>query len=211
MRFYACEICLTCYQVAGEVDELTSLWSVIEQQGVIHCPTQRCSGHLVRLRGPVTGSKFRRRDIPLPTFFRAVNGFGSPDGSAASAKRFRKLITSKRVTEVVADPVGQPERVILKRLVLEGGTVLHFDTSSRGACCYYIEEPGPSCLEVLENEFSSESLDSNREKAGRVVEACDPHGPTAGDGCTSEAAAVERAKSGGVSSLPTSSELSKSD
>jgi len=36
--------------------------------------------------------------------------------------------------------------------VLEDGTRLHFETSSKGACIYYIEERGPTCLEVVEDD-----------------------------------------------------------
>lgn len=207
MRFYACVTCATSYQVAGEVNELSSVWSMVEGQQEVSCPTPKCAGHLVRVRGPVRDPRFVHVDIPLPVFFRAINGFGGPDGAAASVSRFRELITTKKVIAVHADRIGAPERVILRRLVLEGGTILHFDTSSKGACCYYIEEPGPSCLEVVENELYSEGSDPNREEAGRAAEAHSSSGPTARDSGTSEASTVEHTQPGGMPPVSAAGEL----
>jgi hypothetical protein len=113
-------------------------------------------------------------EIPVRGFFRSINGFGPGTGDPASLKRLKELLLSQRVVDLVAEPVGQPERVILKELILESGTRLHFETSARGACVYYIEEPGPSCVEVVEHELANataESSNPNREEAGRAPQA----------------------------------------
>lgn len=193
MRFYACIACKTSYQVVGGIEEVKHLWSVVEAGGVPSCPTPLCQGRLMRVKNHVR--EFEQKEIPLPTFFRGIHGFGSPEGEAASVQKFRELITSGKIVEVHAEPIGQPERVILKRLILEDGTRMHFDSSARGACCYYIEQPGPSCMEVVENELSSMdpaeadscSSDSDREEVGRAVEAeVDPVGGPVLDASASE-------------------------
>jgi hypothetical protein len=117
---------------------------------------------------------FRSQEVPVSNFFRAVLGFGSPEGNAASLKDFVETLTKKRISRVDAFNTGTPERVILRRLVMEDGTCLHFETSAKGACCFYIEKPGPSCLEVVDGELgeSGDPRDDSgsspyREKAGR--------------------------------------------
>jgi hypothetical protein len=212
VRFYACIACKTSYQVVGSIEEMKNLWSIIEAGGVPSCPTPLCQGKLMRVQGHV--KEFHQREIPLPTFFRGIHGFGSPDGEAASVKKFRELMTSGKIVEVHAEPVGQPERVILKRIVLEDGTRLHFDSSARGACCYYIEQPGPSCVEVVENELSnvgsaeaaSEGSNTDREETGRASENANSELGDAGCAVHSSATA-ELSGSATVPAVPTASEV----
>jgi hypothetical protein len=130
---------------------------------------------------------FRQEELPVANFFRAALGFCAPDGKAASLATFKYLLTSKKVSKVEAYSTGTPERVILKSLELEDGTRLHFETSAKGACCFYIENAGPSCLEVVDGEISGEKragLDSvcedrhqvfsqNREEARRTAALAD--------------------------------------
>jgi len=208
MRFYACPTCKTSYQLAGTLEELHSMSELVERESA-HCPTPLCEGRVMQVKGHARG--FTQKEIPLQTFYRAVHGFGAPDGSAATVNRFRELITTKKVMEVHAEPTGQPERVILKRLVMEDGTRLHFDSSSKGACCYYIEEPGPSCLEVFDEQHRGESADTDRKKAGRVVEARTASCVPVRGGSATQATASERPESGGVPAVPATSDVPKSD
>ena len=131
--------------VSAPPEELHALLEGIEML----CPTALCRGVLARVSQFFTTAK----PIPLQTFFRAVQGFGSATGEAATLKRFSHLLKTKKITQIYAEPVGKPERVILRTLVLDDGTRLHFDSSARGACCYYIEEAGPTCLEVVDHEL----------------------------------------------------------
>jgi hypothetical protein len=124
-------------------------------------------------------SGYQLEEIPVRNFFRAVHGFGKGDVAPASYSKVRDLLLSKKIVVVDGDPVGQPERTLVRRLILEDGTQLHFDSSSHGACCYYIEEPGPSCVEVFDreqpnvvpNEAAGTVADSYREEAGRAYSA----------------------------------------
>lgn len=216
MRFYGCAVCSTSYQVGGvDPGEMESLLSVLESEGGPRCPTPLCRGRLRRTTGHLQG--FESKEIPFTTFYRSVHGFGSPDGEAATLEKFSRLLKTKRVVEIHAQPIGQPERVILKRLVLDDGTRLHFDASSRGACCYYIESPGPSCMEVVEDEIhdddadrAREVSDQDREEAGRNSETDHPDGAAAGDDGTAQAPTPKRSRSRSLSSVPNAGGVSNS-
>lgn len=169
-KFFACHQCRNAWQVGGDPREVAHVLSMVESPP---CITPLCRGRMEQV--PVAPFGFRPHEIPVENFFRAVNGFGSPEGNAATVKEFTKLIKTRKVVEVKAEASGQPERVILRRLVLDDGTRLHFGVSTKGACCYYIERPGPSCVEVVENALHSETVAGSsaedREEAGRAVEA----------------------------------------
>jgi hypothetical protein len=211
MRLYGCATCKYVYRVGSvEPEELNGVWAAVEPTNP-SCPTPLCRGKLQKIRPGAAISQleevgYRVREIPFRTFYRAVYGFGGPKGEAAELEKFTHLLQTKKIVDVVARAIGQPERVILNRLTLEDGTILHFDSSARGACCYYIEEPGPSCMEVVENEFRSgsatEGSDTDREEARRVTENSGSYGTeTGGVGHTADAFAVECSKPGSVSSL----------
>lgn len=176
MRFFACQQCRSAWQVGGDPKEVNQVMTMIEDRPP--CITPLCLGRLEKIEAIPWG--FKGYEIPLPSFFRAINGFGSPEGRAATVKEFTELLKTRKVVEVRADPTGQPERVILKRIVLDDGTRLHFDASSKGACCYYIEKSGPSCLEVVDDEIRTEGDPEigveDREEAGRGSEASDQLG-----------------------------------
>lgn len=169
MRFYACAQCRHVYQVAGKLEEIRSLINDVTE---FFCITNLCQGMMRQVSAPLPG--FKAVEVPLPSFFRAINGFGLAKGDPASAKRFVEVITSKRIVSAVVEPVGQPERVIVRQLICEDGTRLHFDTSARGACCYFIEEPGPSCVEAFNDQLAQDAEaaaragNPTREEAGRT-------------------------------------------
>ena len=158
MRLYGCNTCHQTYQVGGDVQEIQNLLT----EDNYPCITAGCPGRL-----SVVGLHYYSRscqETPLSTFYRAIYGFGSAKGEAASLARFVRLLKTKRIVSIDAEPVGQPERVIVRKLVLEDGTRLHFEASSKGACCYYIEEAGPTCREVVEDELRrAEGLGSGNE------------------------------------------------
>lgn len=173
MRFVACGQCSHGYQIGGdaqEVDQLLKSWSDFP------CIQPMCLGRMKRIR-PVDAQSLKMEELPLNSFFRAVNGFGLSKGAPASAKRFHDLLTTQRVVGMKIEPVGQPERVIVRHLILEDGTRLHFEHSARGACCYFIEEPTPSCVETFDAEHSNDTEDfgsvssEDREESGRAAEA----------------------------------------
>lgn len=185
MKFFACHQCRSVWQVGGDPKEVAYVLSMVECP---QCITPLCRGRMEQV--PVAPFGFRPREIPVENFFRAVNGFGSPEGDAATVKEFTDLIKTRRVVEVKAEASGQPERVILRRLVLDDGSRLHFDVSTKGACCYYIERPSPSCVEVVEDELHSsgaaEGSVEDREEVGRAVEALDWLPGGAGEIATSD-------------------------
>lgn len=197
LRIYTCPLCKRSFQVGGEVMEMNSILSSLEEWPP--CPTELCNGRLKATKFPPKDTELV--EIPVQGFFRAVNGMGPPLGAPAESKRFVELLKTKKIVEVHMTPVGQPERVILHRLVLEDGTRLHFDSSGRGACCFYIEGPGPSCTEVvsdqLDSEAASESSSADREEAGRDSETPDPDNVDGVDSAGSSAV-----HPGGASELP---------
>lgn len=172
MRVVVCHSCKTIVHIGGDLEEIQSLLLSCQS---FECITPGCSGVMLSSPPAKAGEDYTIDEIPVRGFYRAIHGFGPGKGDPASLDRLKELLLAKRVVDLVAFPVGQPERVIVKEMVLEDGTRLHFETSARGACIYYIEEVGPSCLEVVENELASESnlegSNSNREETGRASEA----------------------------------------
>lgn len=175
MRFVVCRVCARGYCICGNREEITLLLSAPEWKDGFPCITPLCRGRLQRTTLPPEGYVSSYEEVPLTAFYRAINGFGSPNKVPAAMKRVKQVLTTRRVVEVVGEPAGNPERTIIRQLVLDNGIRLHFDSSSKGACLYYVEEPGPSCLEVVDNELglerTAEGNRSNREEAGRGSQA----------------------------------------
>jgi hypothetical protein len=183
MRVLACRACNTAYQIGGDIKEVVYL---VGSQESFPCITPLCAGRLTK--SSVWNPDQPITEIPVHAFFRAIHGFGIGKGAAASLADAKNLLLTKKIVEVHGEEVGQPERVILRQLVLEDGTRLHFDTSSLGACLYYIETSGPSCVEEFENGERNTTGSStggcpveNREEAGRVT-AVDANQPESNTG-----------------------------
>lgn len=172
-RVVYCTVCQHVYHIGGDAREIKSLLALLGE--TYPCITPLCNGRLMTQRASqIIPKVYVSEEIPIKSFYRAVHGFGKAKGAPASLERARELLTTTRIVQVIGESAGQPERMILRELILEDGTRMHFDTSSLGACLYYIEEPGPSCLEVIENELgtaTAESSDTDREEVGRAVEA----------------------------------------
>jgi len=162
--------CLTCrhgWQLLGEPEEVTSIVGLVEDG--CPCITPLCSGRLCR--STMIPHGFDIQELPARSFYRAIHGFGTGEGDPAAANEFARLLKTKKIVDMTITAIGQPERVVVHQLVLEDGTRMHFDSSSRGACCYYIERPG-TCVEVVEDELATveasvSSAGSDREEAGR--------------------------------------------
>jgi hypothetical protein len=161
--------------VVGEERELSSIISLLEFEvgsSRLQCLRDLCSGELIETSLAVPGAL--TETIPVRAFYRAMQGFGVGEGDPASVQEFVDLMKNGKIFSVDAVPVGQPERVILRQLVMEDGTRLHFDSSARGACCFYIERPSKSCVEVVEDELGVDALHEG------CSEDFDPHGKEAG-------------------------------
>ena len=172
-RVYFCQQCRHAWQLLGEREEVASMMKLMDSEALTFpCITPLCESRLSQLTFVPPHTTLI--ELPVRAFYRAIHGFGTGEGDPASLKEFVDLITGGTIVTVKAIPIGQPERVILHQLVLEDGTRLHFDSSARGACCFYIEKPSKSCVEVVEDELHSDldaasvqSLDPHREEAGR--------------------------------------------
>lgn len=207
MRIYHCKTCSCAFQVGGHHDEVQSLLS----ENMYPCVSSGCQGVMHKVGNVPMGTHMK--EIPLTAFYRAIHGFGTPDGEAAQLEHFVRLLKTRKIVQVLAEKAGQPERVILKTIVLDNGVRLHFDASSKGACCYYIENPGPSCVEVVEDEIRSEAAassgDPNREEAGRASgtdgEDRDEARNVATDSAGSEQPRTELPDVPAASEVPTSS------
>jgi hypothetical protein len=219
-----CFLCQTAYHVAGEVQEVDRLLDTPEWKESLPCATPRCLGRAARvtLAWLVTNKDKVRKseDIPLQTYYRAINGFGRPDQMPADLPAVKLKLTTKKVVRVDGYSVGDPERTIVRNLVMDDGTILHFASSTHGACVFAISEPGPTCLEVFDDQLAEatshpgvpepgdrqvedgerdqvgdpEVGGEDREEAGRGVE--DDEGP----GTTGTSPAAEPHRSG-VSSV----------
>lgn len=157
MRWFICNSCGKGYHVHGALLEMNSLMP--DWKSGYPCITPLCRG---RLQGTAPQShSIRFKEVPLLDFYRAVKGFGLCN--AANLKKTTKLLTEKRIVAVEGESIGTPERTIIRCLVLEDGTRLHFDASSKGACLYYIEET----RDDSDSEGAPEGSSEDREEAGR--------------------------------------------
>jgi len=213
VRVVVCHTCKSVVHIGGDLEEVTSLLS---GQDTFACISPFCNGEMLSSPPARAGDNYTVKEVPIRGFYRAIHGFGTGVGDPASVERLRELLQTKRVANIKAFPVGQPERVIIREMVLEDGTRLHFETSARGACIYYIEERGPSCVEVVENELSADAAveggDSNREETGRASEAgaSDSSEPDGVSG-TAEAATIECTEPGCMPGLSTADHVPGSD
>jgi hypothetical protein len=174
IRVWGCDTCRRVYEVGGSEEEIQELLGSTE---TYPCITPLCRGVLHRVSGPIAWSAVAGlplEEIPLRSFFRAVMGFGKFEGAAAECQKVIELLMGNNVVSVDARPIGNPERTVVNQIVLVDGTRLHFASSSHGACCYYIEGSGPSCVEVLDAQSNlvSPETDScrnnpDREEVGR--------------------------------------------
>jgi len=176
MRYVICHTCKSIIQLGGDSKEISYL---LGDESSFSCVTPLCRGRMQlapSMKGFVTLKEYRLKDMPIRSFYRATNGFGpGPDSTnPASLKRLKDLLLSRKVVSLNGEEIGLPTRVILRELVLEDGTRIHFETSAKGACVYYIEEAVPSCLEIVDNELNTSpatsGVHSNREEDGRASE-----------------------------------------
>jgi hypothetical protein len=164
-RWFFCTVCAKGYHVWGDSTETKRLL----REDNYPCVTPLCSG---RLRGAVPHSHYQLRfkDVPVQDFYRSVHGLGGVSAPPATLSRTSQLLREKRIVLVDGEQVGSPARTIIRRLVLEDGTQLHFDFSSKGACLYYIEEPemnnDPSDTVADAHSTGIEGLGSDGEEVG---------------------------------------------
>lgn len=167
-KIFYCLRCRCGWQLVGELEEVTSILSIIGAESPA-CITPMCQGRLCMSTEIPIG--FNIQELPARSFYRAINGFGTGDGDPAAASEFARLLKTKKIVDMTITAVGQPERVIVHQIVLDDGTRMHFESSSRGACCYYIERPGKSCVEVVDEIATVEAhvsgAGSDREETGR--------------------------------------------
>lgn len=170
---YCCSQCNHGWQLLGDHEEVSAMVKLVNVEAKsFPCITPLCEGRIFQTSGVPLGTIVT--ELPVRSFYRAIHGFGTGEGDPASLKEFVDLLTNGNIVTVKATPIGQPERVILHQIVFEDGTRLHFDSSARGACCFYIEKSSKSCVEVVEDELHCDldealvqSSDSHREETGR--------------------------------------------
>lgn len=169
--FVACISCRVALQVSGDPEEIKSLLG--DKTSSYPCAMPLCDGRMTQVPMNRIPGIFARRDMPVRGFFRAVNGFGSGEGPDASLENVAELMKTKVVADVIGETVGQPPRSIIKQIVYEDGTRLHLETSALGACAYFIEEAGNSCLETVDAapaNRTAEVPESDREETRRATE-----------------------------------------
>jgi hypothetical protein len=140
--------------VGGPPEEVDSL---LEGETSFPCVTPLCGGRLFKTNIAACVDRSVKA-VTLREFFRGIHGFGTGRDGGTTIERARALLKSKPIADVVGFSVGDPARVIVQQIILKDGTRLHFDTSAKGACLYYVEEPGPSCVEVFDESNVSNSV-----------------------------------------------------
>ena len=172
-----CQSCKIAYLVVGDLEEKESLLKGMDN---FPCVTPLCRGRMVRSHKSYPEAR-DVVEVPLHGFYRAIHGFGSPKGDPAPVELSKRVLLTKKIVDVHAEEIGQPKRTILKRLILEDGTRLHFSRSTQGACLYYVEVPNGQ--DTDDDSSSSEVCPENREEAGRDIEVAEvgqAWGPAAG-------------------------------
>lgn len=192
MKAVMCKGCKKVYHVIGDPVEIKYLLDSSEWGGSYPCITPLCRSRMEPCKLTLPCNEV----VGIKDFYRAIYGFGRANHAPATFTRSKELLTTKKIVSVVGGPVGSPERTLIRELVLEDGTRLHFDSSALGACLYYIEEHGPSCMEVVENEIHSDpaaqGVAESREEVGRAHKTESRHDSaaeqqsSASDGPTSE-------------------------
>jgi hypothetical protein len=184
-----CPTCKHAYEVTGERGELEGMLAGPDgsMPGAFRCVTPLCSGMMQRdvpLKALENVEGSGVQVLPADVFFRGIHGFGI-NGAPAEVADVKKVLLTGKIAEVHARDVGQPERTIIERIVMEDGTRLHFASSNRGACVYYVERRGPSCVEVIDGLEQSgrssgpqagEGSAEDREEGGRAGEDEAPGG-----------------------------------
>jgi len=156
-----CFLCQSAYHITGEHEEVHRLLDTPEWKESLPCATTRCLGRAARVTLDwVVANQDKVRsteEIPLQTYYRVINGFGRPDQVPADLPAVKSELVSKRVVSIDGYSVGDPARTILRKLVMDDGTMLHFASSTHGACVFAISEPGPTCVEVFDDQLVEEA------------------------------------------------------
>lgn len=179
-----CFLCQMAYQVTGESREVEMLLDAPEWEESFPCATPRCHGRTARVSmewlGVNTARVKKIEAISLHTYYRAINGFGRPDINLANLPAVKSELVTKKISIVDGYSTGNPPHTILKKLVMEDGTMLHFAASAHGACIYAIDQPGPTCVEVLDDQLeaddhygTSESTDRQAPEGGSCTDRVD--------------------------------------
>jgi hypothetical protein len=164
------------------------------------CPVPMCGGRMMKADPSAFRAQVPSIVMKAPEFYRRISGQGE-----AAYIRVHNLLLTKRIVAVDGEPVGEPERTVIKCLTLEDGTKLHFGISRYGACAYKLEEPFDA------TETDPEGNDSDRKEAGRVVETFDNSKGRGSKYSLSVADSAESAGAGAVSVVPTAGGVPRSD
>lgn len=169
MIFTRCMACKKIYQVTGQMKVIK--WLLTDHPEWKHnfpCVVPGCQGRssIIHPR-EVDGHAV---EVGIYAYYRALHGFGEPTGVPAAALLVRELLLSQRIVTAIVEPVGDPERTIVKALILEDGTRLHFAPSGHGACVYYVEKVPNAENDSVPAQTDSHDNAENRVEGGRAPE-----------------------------------------
>lgn len=150
MWYYTCASCGTFIRVTGDVEEHQRLL-------IIHpmwehgrkCFSEGCGGLIVgpidtnvpEIRNDIKSLKKGCRrflDLDPQQLFRALCGGGTPEEVEVRVEVVRAFLLSSKIIKVIAHEMMGDHRVIMDRLYLDNGTILHFAGTGAGALIYKV-------------------------------------------------------------------------
>jgi len=139
---YLCNVCEKCVRIS---DSDSPYAKALEDEKFLLCLEESCGGKLVDvdlLPGfAVEGKLDNPTSMTAEQLFKAVHGFGLPS-ERMDPKSVVQLLKDHRVLEVHGNEVGKVPRLIVDRLVLDGGWNIHFASSNYGATVFKVTRDG---------------------------------------------------------------------
>lgn len=152
-----CPECSLVIRVLGRPEVLAALYRDQDWPEGFRCIRRGCEGRAWKVKPSEAAGA---RDIEAYAYYRAIHGGGVSNGDPADALKVREWLLEKKISRVVVEPIGSPERTLIHGIQFEDGSKLHFAASARGACIFFTEGPNDPV----------DSLASSRDSAGSAGE-----------------------------------------
>lgn len=168
MIYYTeCESCGLVVHVLGDLQVVKKRLSLFNND--FPCVSSGCFGRAKQRSVQEVAGK-TAQSIPLDTYFRGIHDLGMEEGDPATPERVKSILLNMKIKDVVVEPVGQPRRTLLWKIVMEDDTALHLAHSGKGPCVYRVEHPWEGLFDGehdrLHPEGTATQQSSSREEAG---------------------------------------------
>jgi len=137
---YVCNVCGLVIKVS---DPTSPYAGPLSEEKFLPCVNESCGGKLVDAAllpswaRDEEGLANEAKEFTSEQLFKAAKGFGLPQERMAPDTVI-DLLKKHKVVEVVGQEAGKLPRLVIDKLVLEGGWALHFAPSMYGATVYKV-------------------------------------------------------------------------